>query len=114
MTRFVVLAFAPMSALEKMKDMIPEQTAQGMKLWMEWAERCGDGLVDLGSPLGNGREIRKDDSGPSRKEVAGYMILEAENMDGAMALLENHPHLSWDEGCSFEMYEALPLPGMEG
>ena len=29
----------------------------GMEPWMAWAERCGDGLVDMGTPLGGGRKV---------------------------------------------------------
>ena len=52
MTKYLVIYHAPAAAFEKMKDATPEQMKAGMEPWMQWAERCGDGLVDLGSPLG--------------------------------------------------------------
>jgi hypothetical protein len=42
---------------EKMRAANPEASAEGMKAWMTWAKNCGDGLVDLGSPLGNGVKV---------------------------------------------------------
>ena len=71
MTKYLVIYHAPAAAFEKMKDATPEQMKAGMEPWMQWAERCGEGLVDLGSPLGVGRKITAAGSSPSDKEVAG-------------------------------------------
>ena len=55
-----------------------------MKAWMEWADRAGSGIVDMGSPLGEGKEITAP-APPTRQQhqVGGYGILQAEDMDGA-------------------------------
>ena len=108
-----MLYHAPAAALEKMRDATPEQMKAGMEPWMAWAERCGEGLVDLGTPLGGGRRITATGSAPSDKEVVGYSILQAENAAAAHALLQGHPHLEWEEGCSIEVHEAQPLPASE-
>ena len=47
MRKYLVIYHAPAAAFEKMKDATPEQMKAGMEPWMKWAERCGDGLVDL-------------------------------------------------------------------
>ena len=111
MKKFIVIYFAPVEAAKKMAEASPEEMAKGMEPWMAWAEKCGSGLVDLGTPLGNGQKITTSGSTPSDKEVNGYSILEAESMEEAKKMLEGHPHLGWVEGCSIEVYEALPLPG---
>ena len=62
--------------------------AKGMESWMAWAAKCGDKLVDLGNPLEGGQKLSPDGSSEqSRREVAGYSILQAENIDDAKALL---------------------------
>ena len=33
-------------------------------------------------------------------------------MDDALALTKDHPHLSMPGGCTIEIHEALPVPGM--
>jgi uncharacterized protein (DUF302 family) len=48
----------------------------------------------------------------SSKDVAGYSILQAENLEEAKKLLEGHPHLGWNASCSIEVHETMPLPGM--
>ena len=110
MGRYVVIYRAPTSAMEQMRDATPEDMKKGMEPWMAWAQRCGDGLVDLGSPLGGGLKVTSEGTSPADESVAGYSVLEAEDMDGALELLGGHPHLGWAEGCEIQVYEALPLP----
>jgi len=110
MKQFVVLYFAPPSAMEKMKSSTPEEMKKGMEEWMKWAEKCGDHLVDMGNPLGNGKEIIQSGTSPSQKGIAGYSILQAEDMAEAEELLKGHPHLGWTEGCQIEVHEKMPLP----
>jgi hypothetical protein len=59
MKKFIVIYRAPMSAMEQMQDSSPEENKEGMAKWMEWAKRVGDGLVDLGTPLGNGQRVNQ-------------------------------------------------------
>ena len=55
-----------------------------MELWMQWAQKCGDKLVDLGSPLMNGQKLNPDGkSEGSNKNVVGYSVLQAENIEEA-------------------------------
>ena len=54
---FIVLYYAPASAVKKMMSTPPEHAAEGMKLWMAWAKKCGKKLVDLGAPLGQGVKV---------------------------------------------------------
>lgn len=110
MEEYVVIYHASASAVEQTKNMSPEDMKEGMELWMAWAKRCGDGLLDLGTPLGGGRKVTDSGSSPSDKNVMGYSILQAENMEAAQALLKGHPHLGWAAGCEIEVHESLPLP----
>ena len=110
MSTFVVLYHAPAEAMEQMKDASPEEMQKGMEPWMAWAERCGSGLVDLGAPLGNGQKLTKSGSSPSGRDVAGYSVLQAEDMESAKKMLEGHPHLEWTGGCEIEIHEAMPFP----
>ncbi|MCK5464818.1 MAG: hypothetical protein KAI95_17455, partial [Bacteroidales bacterium] len=69
-------------------------------------------LVDLGAPLMGGQKLLPDGKiENSIREVAGYSVLQAENMEEAKALLDGHPHLAWDGACEIEVHEVMPLPG---
>ena len=110
MKKYIVIYHLPMSAMEQMKNATPEDMKEGMEQWMAWAKRCGDGLVDFGTPLGGGQKVTKSGSSPSDKNVVGYSILQAEDMEAAHALLKGHPHLDWAAGCEIEVHESLPPP----
>ena len=111
MKKFVVLYFAPQSAQAQMAESSPEAAQEGMKAWMEWAGRAGDGIVDLGNPLGSGVEITATGTSEAAAGVAGYGIIQADDLAGAQALLDGHPHLMMP-GASIQVYESLDLPGM--
>ena len=110
MNKFIVIYYAPASAMEKMKDSSPEEMKKGMEPWMKWAEKCGDGLVDMGTPLGNSQKVTKSGNTQSGSKIIGYSILQAESMEEAVKMLQEHPHLDWTDGCEIEVYESLPMP----
>ncbi len=110
MKQFVVIYYAPQSAMEKMHSMSPEDMKKGMEPWMKWAEKCGEHLVDMGAPLGIGQHIDPSGITSSKTEASGYSILQADNMAEAEELLKGHPHLGWGDGCYIEVHEKMPLP----
>lgn len=88
MKNVVVLYIAPQSAQAQMAESSPEAAQEGMKAWMAWAERAGDGIVNLGAPLGAGNEITATGSSDTNTGMGGYTILQAEDLAGAESLLE--------------------------
>jgi hypothetical protein len=113
MKKFIVLYHAPADAMAQTANSTPEEQAKGMEAWMAWSLKCGDKLVDLGSPLMNGKQLKPNgENAGSGREVAGYSVLQAESMDEAVALMQGHPHLGWNADCSIEVHETMPLPGM--
>lgn len=111
MKKFIVLYVARQSAQAQMAESSPEAAQEGMKAWMEWAARAGDGIVDMGSPLGSGVEITATGTSEATTGVAGYGIIQADDLARAQALLDGHPHLMMP-GASIQVYETLDLPGM--
>src|SRR3989338_10774235 len=110
MKKFIVLYHAPEEAMKTMEGKTPEEMKKGMEPWMAWAKKCGDGLVDLGSPLGNGQKLTPSGSADMAPGVIGYSILQAESIEEAKKRLKELPHLSWNASCEIEIHEALPLP----
>ncbi len=112
MTKFIVTYLAPIDATWKTQESTPEEMEAGMKAWMVWAEKCGNKLVDMGSPLGNGKTVSPGGiTSASKSEIIGYSILQANNMEEAVSLLKEHPHLDWNAACEIEVHESLPMPG---
>ena len=105
MGKYIVTYHASVSAMEWMSNATPKD----MEAWMAWAQRCGEGLVDMGTPLGGGIRISESGSSPSERGVVAYSILQADDMEGALALLQGHPHIGWMEGCEIEVHESLAM-----
>lgn len=111
MPNYVVLYNAPVSASAQMESNDPEMAAAVMQAWNDWSARVGSGIVDLGTPLGNGRRVTDGGAAEADTGVAGYSILQSSDIDSAVTLLEGHPHLQMP-GSSIDVYETLDIPGM--
>lgn len=111
MAKFVVLYNSPQSAEAAMENNDPAAAAEGMKLWMGWADRTGEQLTDMGAPLGNGQEITPTGVDQANANVGGYSLLDAESVEQAVALMDGHPHLMMP-GASIQVFQALDIPGM--
>ena len=105
MAKYLVLYRAKMSAAEQMSQGSPEQAQAGMQAWMDWAQKAGAAVVDLGSPLG-----LMDAGGDEGDPIGGFSILQAESAEALAAVLEGHPHTAW--GGTVETLEMLQMPGM--
>ena len=112
MSKYVFIYHAPMTPAEAAPPS-PDDMAAVMGEWNAWGAKVGDRLVDFGTPLANGVRVASDGStSPSQREVAGYSILEADNLDAAVELAKVHPHLNMPGGCEIEVHEAQEIPGM--
>ena len=69
MKKFIVIYHAPKGAMDKMANVSPQDAKKGMEPWMAWAKRIGSGMVDFGTPLGNGQKVTKSGTQPSDKNV---------------------------------------------
>jgi hypothetical protein len=103
--KYLVLYRSNMTASEQMAQNTPEQAQAGMDAWTAWAERAGDAVVDLGTPL-----AVIDSGGDSGDPIGGYSILQANSEETLGQVLEGHPHKSM--GGTIETLECLQMPGM--
>src|SRR5262245_39636663 len=113
MSRFLVLYNSPIPAEQAMAQVTPEQAEAGMALWNEWAEKSGDSIVDLGAPLGSGKHVESGGVSPGTTTATGFSILEADSLDDAVRLVEDHPHFHTPDG-TIDVLELLQMPGSEG
>ncbi|MEQ9305772.1 MAG: YciI family protein [Marinoscillum sp.] len=108
MKKFLVIYHAPQSVVEQMAQVTPEERAESMKPWMAWKEALGDKMVDLGAPLFGGQKLLPNgDVEASKKEVTGYSMIQAADIEAAKGLLKGHPHLAG--GCEIEIHEAMAM-----
>jgi hypothetical protein len=111
MGKYIYIYHAPQTPAEATPPSAQEMEAV-MGAWMGWAGRVGEGMVDFGTPLAGGVRVTQDGTSPSTREVVGYSIIEADDLDAALALANGHPHLNMPGGCEIEVHEAQPVPGM--
>jgi hypothetical protein len=105
MKKYLVLYHASKEAMEKMKSKTSEEMGEMKKAWFAWAEKVGSAVVDMGAPLGKSEFINGGDS----STIGGYGFVQAEDVEGAKALFENHPHLAHGH---VELLECMPMPDM--
>jgi len=112
MKKYVVTYHAPIDFMQQAGESTQEEMEKGMEGWMAWAQKCGDKLVDFGTPLANGLKLNPGGgSQKSESQVCGYSILQAESLEEASELLRDHPHLDWNSACEIEVHESMPTPG---
>jgi len=82
----------------------PEEMQESMRAWMAWGKKCGDALLDFGAPLGDYQKLggagqtAGGEGDDDTQRPAGFSILQAPDLQSAVKLLEDHPHLSWRDG----------------
>ena len=109
MTKYLFTYHSPMTPAEAAPT--PEQSAAGMQAWMDWAGKVGDGMIDLGTPLAGGVRVTASGTSESTAHVAGYTLIEADDLDAAVELAKVHPHLQMPSS-AIEVHEAQAIPGM--
>lgn len=112
MKKFLVLYRSPVSSTEQMASATREQMQEGMKAWQAWAERTGSALADMGAPLSASSKITDAGTAPGNDKITGFSVVEAADIEAALALMDGHPHMGWTEGCEIEVHEQVAIPGM--
>ncbi|MEA3511159.1 MAG: YciI family protein [Actinomycetota bacterium] len=98
-----------------MAEMTEEEMQAVMMKWAAWMEGVGSALADVGAPFGPSSSIVDDGSPGTAVSLTGYSILEADSMDAARALADDHPFLSEGKGnYAIDLYEMMPVPTMDG
>ena len=73
----------------------PEEGAKHMAKWKAWVGGLGDAVVNPGTPLGMSKTVSSggvsDDGGSN--PLLGFSIVKADNMDAALEMAKECPHL---------------------
>lgn len=108
MKKFILLYKGPATPMEQMSK---EQGEKIMAGWQRWMTKAQSAVVDMGNPMINGKSVVDDGSAGTPTELNGFTIIQAENLDEALELVEDHPFLSDKTGkFSVDIYELAPAP----
>ncbi len=87
----------------------PTQMEEMFASFNKWKEKFKDNIADMGGKLGEGAVVTSESStdGPfveAKEVVGGYMIVEAENLEQAIAVASESPGVAMP-GSSVEVRE---------
>ena len=105
MKKFLLIYHSPKEAMERYAKMNDEETKEMMGAWMKWHDNNKDAIVDFGNPVKGQNVVTLSGSKEESDDVTGYGIIQAEDLDGAKKVLENHPSLVDDDGSTVSLYE---------
>ncbi|HXI57718.1 MAG TPA: hypothetical protein VNO55_16750 [Polyangia bacterium] len=111
MKKFLVLYRAPNTSFEQMMKATPEQQKAGMDAWMAWGQKAAGSIVDMGAPLGKALKVTPAGATPTKNDLGGYSIMQADSKEALAATLKGHPHFMMTDGF-IEITELMPMPGM--
>ncbi|MBU8538906.1 hypothetical protein [Falsiroseomonas tokyonensis] len=77
--------------------------AAGVPAWVAWEARHAAAILDRGGMVGKTRRVTKDGVAEAVNEICGYVVVEAEDIDAAAYLFENHPHFAIFPGDAVEI-----------
>ena len=107
MSKYLYLYRGPATQMVNLSE---EESAAQMKAWGDWIGRLGPKLVDVGNPFGARTAIVDDGTSRETGDVNGYSIVEADNLEVAKELADNHPFLTEGKGrFAVEVFELVPM-----
>lgn len=68
--------------------------AVGIKQWVEWEKANAASFPHRGGMVGKTKRVSKDGICDAQNAICGYVVVEAESIDAAARLFENHPHFT--------------------
>lgn len=68
--------------------------AAGMKAWEAWRTRHAAAIVATDVMVGKARRVTTTGVADASNEMAGFVIVEAADIDAAAGLFEGHPHIT--------------------
>ena len=111
MKKFLVLYKAPPASFEQMMKATPEEQQAGMDAWNAWGRKAEASIVDMGAPLGKALRVTPGGASPTKNDLGGYSIMQAESKEALGEKLKGHPHFMTPDGV-IEITEIMDIPGM--
>ncbi|MDX0694516.1 hypothetical protein GOD53_10360 [Sinorhizobium medicae] len=100
---------APMSRFLAVYTMKPEDLASfrsrpkaeqdaidavGLEQWAAWESRNAASILDRGGMVGKTKRVTKDGVADAVNPFCGYIVVEAQSIEAAAQLFQDHPHIT--------------------
>ena len=114
MPRFLAVYIMPAENVARFRAM-PEAEqdavdAAGVPLWAEWEARNAAAITDRGGMVGKTLQVTKTGTAPATNTICGYLVVEAETVEAAARLFEDHPHITVFPGDSIDIMPFVTDP----
>ncbi len=103
--------FAAFSALPKSEQEAIDRA--GLKAWNEWCRRNAAAIVAADVMVGTTRRVTKSGIADARNQIAGFVIVEAADIDSAASLFQDHPHITVFPGDGIDVMPDVTGPPLE-
>ena len=84
--------------------------AVGLPLWAEWEKKNAASFPDRGGMVGRTTRVTKDGIASATNPFCGYIVVEADTIEAAARLFENHPHFTVFPGDGVDIMPFLTEP----
>jgi hypothetical protein len=106
--KYMIIGFTDIDLHDSDVEPTSEHRQEIYKQWGAWQKEMGDLLVTIGSPLQNGKSIDSSgEKGDATSNISGYMIIKANDLEHAVALLNKSPLFGMGHGQKYEIFESI-------
>jgi hypothetical protein len=82
----------------------------GLKQWAEWEEKNAAAFPDRGGMVGKTLRVTRNGIAKAVNPFCGYLVVEAESIEAAARLFQDHPHFSIFPGDGVDIMPFLTEP----
>lgn len=82
----------------------------GLKAWEAWSKVNEAAIVATDVMVGKTRRVTRTGIADARNQIAGFVIVEATDMAAAVALFQDHPHITIFPGDGIDVMPVLTGP----
>jgi hypothetical protein len=84
--------------------------AAGLPQWTAWEARNAAFLPDRGGMVGRTLRVSRDRTAAAVNSICGYVVVEADTIEAAAQLFEDHPHIGVFPGDGVDIMPFLTGP----
>lgn len=88
--------------------------AKGVPQWIAWEAANAAAFRDRGGMVGKTLRVTREGAAPATNAICGYVVVEAETIEAAAKIFENHPHFSIFPGDAIDIMPFVTEPPAAG
>jgi hypothetical protein len=83
---------------------------EGIALWKVWEQQHAAAFADPGGMVGKTLRVSRTGTAPATNPICGYLVVEAETIEAAAKIFENHPHIGPFPGDAIDIMPFVTEP----